>query len=213
MRRSPHFAMKDPEEVKRLIRRNPWATFVSMTEKGLVASHYPVILDEEASAEPGEIVIVSHFGLPDDRIHELGSGEILVIVQGPHDYVSSSWYPPETLAPTWNHLSAHLHGTPEILSADENFAMLAKLTDHFEQHYPGGRSLFEASAERRISSWPMRLIEETFPLACGAEEHRRFLEKSRPHAAGWVGFYWGQTPEELKESRTIPDAMISMLST
>ncbi len=149
MRRSPHFAMKDPEEVKRLIRRNPWASFVSMTERGLVASHYPIILDEEASAEPGEIVIVSHFGLPDDRIHELGRGEILVIVQGPHDYVSSSWYPPEMLAPTWNHLSAHLHGIPELLSAEENFAMLAKLTEHFEQHYPGGRSLFEDEAAAR----------------------------------------------------------------
>lgn len=53
------------------------------------------------------------------------------------------------LAPTWNHLSAHLHGTPEILNADENFAMLAKLTDHFEQHYPGGRSLFEDEAAAR----------------------------------------------------------------
>ena len=120
-----------------------------MTERGLVASHYPIILDEEASAEPGEIVIVSHFGLPDDRIHELGRGEILVIVQGPHDYVSSSWYPPEMLAPTWNHLSAHLHGIPELLSAEENFAMLAKLTEHFEQHYPGGRSLFEDEAAAR----------------------------------------------------------------
>lgn len=89
MRRSPHFAMTDPHEVKRLIRRNPWATFVSMASNGLVASHYPIILDEEASAEPDEIVIVSHFGLPDDRIHELGQGEILVIVQGPHDYVSA----------------------------------------------------------------------------------------------------------------------------
>jgi hypothetical protein len=51
------------------------------------------------------------------------------------------------------------------------------------------------------------LIEETFPLRCGAPEFRQFLERSKPLAAGWVGFYWGQTPEELKKVRTIPAAM------
>lgn len=149
MRRTPHFAMKDPEEVKRLIRQNPWATFVSHTSEGLVASHYPVLLDEEASREPGEIVIVSHFGRPDDRIHELGAHEILVIVQGPHDYISASWYGPDDFIPTWDHLSAHLHGMPQVLSDEENFRMLSELTDHFERHYPGGRSLSEDEEEAR----------------------------------------------------------------
>ena len=154
MRRNPHFRMTDPEEVKRLIRRNPWATFVSQTSTGLIASHYPVLLDEEASAESGEIVIVSHFGRPDERYHELEQAaaegrEMLVIVQGPHDYVSSSWYPPEMLAPTWNHLSAHLHGVAEILDEEQNYAWLARLTDHFERHYAGGRSLHENEAAAR----------------------------------------------------------------
>ena len=34
-------------------------------------------------------------------------------------------------------------------------------------------------------------IEETFPLKCTAKEHAEFLERSKPHAAGWLGFYWG----------------------
>ena len=149
MRRNPSFTMTDPEEVKRLIRRNPWATFVSQTSKGLVASHYPLLLDEEATAASGDIVIVSHFGRPDERYHELGDKELLVIVQGPHDYVSSSWYPKEMIVPTWNHLSAHLHGIPEILDEEENFQWLSKLTDHFERHHEGGRSLSEDEAVTR----------------------------------------------------------------
>lgn len=149
MRRNPSFVMNDPEEVKRLIRRNPWATFVSQTSKGLVASHYPVLLDEEATVAEGGIVIVSHFGRPDERYHELGDKELLAIVQGPHDYVSSSWYPADMLVPTWNHLSAHLHGIPEILDEEENYRWLSKLTDHFERHYEGGRSLSEDEATAR----------------------------------------------------------------
>ncbi|MGP0069667.1 MAG: cellulase family glycosylhydrolase [Isosphaeraceae bacterium] len=51
------------------------------------------------------------------------------------------------------------------------------------------------------------VIEETFPLSCSIEELRQFIEESRRVASGWIGFYWGQTPEELTPSRTISDAM------
>jgi len=139
MRHTPRYLMTDPAEVKRLIRHHPWATFVSPSSQGLIASHYPAILDED---EEG-IVIVSHFGRPDESLHELGEHQILVIIQGPHDYVSPSWYAPGELVPTWNHVTAHLYGTPEVLSEEENYAMLGKLTDHFEQHLPHGRSLSE----------------------------------------------------------------------
>lgn len=148
MRRTPRYLMSDPDEVKRLVRAHPWATFVSPTSAGLVASHYPVLLDEETDG----ITILSHFGRPDDQAHELGRHEILVVVQGPHDYVSPSWYAPGDLVGTWNHVTAHLYGTPELLSDEENYAMLARLTDHFEAHRPGGRSLAEDEVgTRRIA--------------------------------------------------------------
>ena len=146
MRHTPRYLMTDPLDVKRVIRGNAWATFVTNTSKGLVASHYPVILDE---SREDEIVIVSHFGRPDDELHELGQHEVLVIIQGPHDYVSSSFYEQDDFVPTWNHVTAHLYGKPEVLSDDENFMMLSKLTDHFEQHFEGGRSLSENEEKAR----------------------------------------------------------------
>jgi hypothetical protein len=51
------------------------------------------------------------------------------------------------------------------------------------------------------------VIEEIFPLKCSTEELDEFIEKSRPIASGWVGFYWGRTPEEYRGSKTIPDAI------
>lgn len=145
MRHTPAYLMTDPSEVKRLIRAHPWATFVSPATGGLVASHYPVILDEETDG----ITVVGHFGRPDDVLHELGRHEVLVIIQGPHDYISSSWYSPGDLIPTWNHVTAHLYGIPEVLGDEENYAMLARLTDHFEGHRPHGRSLGEDEAGTR----------------------------------------------------------------
>jgi hypothetical protein len=51
------------------------------------------------------------------------------------------------------------------------------------------------------------LIEETFPLACSPKELEEFIDESRKHAAGWLGFYWGKPPEELRRSNTISDAL------
>lgn len=138
MRRTPHYLLHDPDEVKRLIRENPWATIVSSPSTGgIVASHYPVVLEEDADG----ISIVSHVGRPDERAHELGQHEVLVIIQGAHGYISPGWYESEQVIPTWNHVTAHLYGTPEILSDDENFAVLGDLVDHFEKRMPHPVSL------------------------------------------------------------------------
>jgi hypothetical protein len=51
------------------------------------------------------------------------------------------------------------------------------------------------------------LIEEMFPLRCSAEELDQFIESSRKHAAGWVGFYWGKPMDELRRSPEIGDAL------
>lgn len=51
------------------------------------------------------------------------------------------------------------------------------------------------------------VIEETFPLACSPKELEEFIEASKTHAAGWIGFYWGKTPDELRRSSTISDAL------
>lgn len=148
MRHTPGYVVTDPEEIKRLIRENPWATIVSNTPTGLVASHYPVILEEG-----DDISIVSHVGRPDEQLHGLGSSEVLVIIQGPHGYISPSWYgTPADFVPTWNHVTAHLYGVPEILSDEENFRVLDELVDHFEEPMQHPVSLdIDENAARRIA--------------------------------------------------------------
>ena len=97
---------------------------------GLVASHYPILLEDDRE----ELSIVTHVGRPDEKVHELGDHELLVIVQGPHGYISSSWYGAHIEVPTWNFIVAHLSGVPELLDPTENFTVLSRLVDHFERH-------------------------------------------------------------------------------
>ncbi len=91
MRHNPAHATTDPEAVRDLIRENPWATIVSSNGGELVASHYPVLLDEGSAG----LALLTHVGRPDEQVHSFGATEVLVIVQGRHGCVSPSWYGPE----------------------------------------------------------------------------------------------------------------------
>jgi transcriptional regulator len=131
MRHNPFHAATDVAVVRRLIAENPWATIVSNARGELVASHYPVLLDEDADG----LSVLTHVGRPDETVHRFGDEEMLLIVAGPHGYVSPSWYVERAIrAPTWNFTVAHCYGVPELLGEEENLRVLTRLVDHFERH-------------------------------------------------------------------------------
>ncbi|MFE5408751.1 FMN-binding negative transcriptional regulator [Microbacterium sp. NPDC056569] len=139
MRQNPSFAMSDVGEIRRLIEHNPWVTIVSQADSGLVASHYAVLLD----ADREDLTIVGHVGKPDDLIHGLGERELLVVVQGPHGYISPGWYGDVQSVPTWNFVSAHLSGVPELLTPEENLEVLERLVARFESGLAQPRLMWE----------------------------------------------------------------------
>jgi len=138
VRQNPSFAMTDVGEIRRLIERHPWVTLVSQSEGGLVASHYAVMLDDERD----DLTVVGHVGKPDDAILGLGDRELLVIVQGPHGYITPRWYGDVPAVPTWNFVSAHLSGIPELLSPAENLRVLERLVARFEGDGADARGLY-----------------------------------------------------------------------
>lgn len=139
MRQNPSFALTDVAELRRIIDQNPWVTLVSATPEGMVASQYAVMLDEGHD----DLTIVGHVGKPDDLIHGLGERELLVVVQGPHGYISPGWYPDTPNVPTWNFVAVHLSGVPEILSTEENLEVLDRLVARFEEALPQPRLLWQ----------------------------------------------------------------------
>jgi transcriptional regulator len=145
MRDNPHHAVTDERVVRTLIDENPWATIISYNDGEIVASHYPILLDDAAQ----ELTIVTHVGRPDEQLHGLGTGEVLVIVAGPHGYISPSWYSEhDTPVPTWNFSVAHCYGVPQILAPEENLRVLTRLVDHFERHVEEPVALDQAFGAR-----------------------------------------------------------------
>jgi hypothetical protein len=94
----------------------------------------------------------------------------------------TSGFVPKTIAPDLDFVAVHLY--PEASKVDEALETL--------QGFAVGKPI---------------VIEETFPLKCSVEDQGRFIEGSRGNASGWIGFYWGRTPEELRPAKTISDAL------
>jgi transcriptional regulator len=58
--------------------------------------------------------------------------EVLVIFQGPHTYISPTWYN-HVNVPTWNYQAIHVYGNPRILTDhDETYKLLSHLVSRNE---------------------------------------------------------------------------------
>ena len=183
MRDNSDYALRDVDTVADLVREYPWTTFVShVPETGLIASHYPVLLDEEAYASGRGIVLLSHMGRPDEEKHDLGNHDVLAIVQGPHGYISPSWYGYRPNVPTWDFAVAHLTGTVEILSDEENLRTLDRLVEHFEKDLPDPHLLH---ATKENSDYAARIVHGTvgFRINVASIEAKEKMNQDKPVAS------------------------------
>ena len=124
------FAETDLGELDRLLARDAFVTLVSTGDDGEpFASHLPVLYSREGD----KILIEGHWARPNPQATH--GGTALMIVHGPHAYISPGWYADKEEAarvPTWNYAVAHLRGKLQT-STDEAF--LASIVDRLSiQH-------------------------------------------------------------------------------
>ncbi|PPT44097.1 hypothetical protein XarbCFBP8132_04620 [Xanthomonas arboricola] len=135
------FAQTDLALLDWLIARDPFVTLISHGDDGQPAiSHLPVLYRRDAQS----VVIEGHWARPNPQARS--PGDAALVVQGPHAYVSPSWYPDKEAAarvPTWNYAVAHLHGRCEQVSDEAALGeLIGRMSTHFEQSV-GSDWLFE----------------------------------------------------------------------
>lgn len=68
---------------------HPFAVVVSQCPQGLQASHVPLVLDRDQGPNG---VLRGHFARANAHWQSLAGAEVLSIFQGPHAYITPSWY-------------------------------------------------------------------------------------------------------------------------
>lgn len=119
------------EEVKDFLNQNSFGILISQVDGKIAGTHIPMQLDTDKN---GENVLVGHIAKANPQSKYLkGEEEILAIFNGPHSYISSSWYQKED-APTWNYIAVHVYGKVKIIEGDELLESLKKLVDKYEKN-------------------------------------------------------------------------------
>lgn len=125
-----NFKVSDFEEIREFVQQNSFGTLVTTKKGKPIATHLPLQLMQEGE----DYYITGHmaYGNPQWRTFE-ACEEVLVMFQGPHAYISSSWYEQENV-PTWNYQAVHLYGTAQILTEEELKQDLTSLMQKYEGH-------------------------------------------------------------------------------
>lgn len=145
------FELTDQASQYQVIREYPLGTLVSGGKDKLVATHLPFLVTTDARQN---VVLQAHIARSNAEFSQLGEGTpVLAIFQGPHSYVSPSWYPSKASSngkavPTWNYVAVHVHGTLMIQS-DPAWLLehLTLQTERYERTQPNPWSIDDAPVD------------------------------------------------------------------
>jgi transcriptional regulator len=120
---------EDRSKILEFIQQNEFATLVSYDGQRPVASHLLMEVIEEGD----RLLINSHMSRANSLWKSFESNpEVLVIFQGPHTYISPTWYN-HVNVPTWNYQAVHLYGRPRLVTEyQEAYQLLKRLVERHE---------------------------------------------------------------------------------
>lgn len=137
------FAETDLAQLDWLAQAYPFATLITLSGGEPFVSHLPVLFQRDGS----EITVRGHWSRANPQWRHGGTAKL--ILQGPHAYISPSWYPDKESAarvPTWNYVVAHLSGPLEITEDEASLAsIVSELTS---RHESGAGSDWQFEFER-----------------------------------------------------------------
>lgn len=108
-----YFEMNDQEIIHEVIEKYSFATLFSQHKGEPYATHLPLIFNK------GENSLYGHFARQNSQWKGIENQLVLAVFQGPHSYISPSWYETDKAVPTWNYVSVHLYGKLEIIENEE----------------------------------------------------------------------------------------------
>lgn len=120
------FEISDKEEIFSFIEKNSFGQLISQVDGRLFSTHMPFLLTNDRSK------IVGHLAKKNPQHLDIEKQEILISLEGPHDYISPSWFSTPGV-PTWNYQAVHIYGTCRLLREETALREIVNsLTEKYE---------------------------------------------------------------------------------
>ena len=128
-----HFTMDD-ESVRDLLFHHGAGDLITATDQGLVSTLLPFVYQPGAGPRGS---LLGHFARNNEHWRLPPIGEAMVILRGPDAYITPNWYASKAehgrVVPTWNYVTAHVHGELVIHDdVDWLEALVRRLTEKHE---------------------------------------------------------------------------------
>lgn len=127
----PYYKEKDGAVVMDFIRQNPFGTVIGVdADQKPVATQIPFLFVEKDDA----LYLRGHIMKGNDHHKAFVTNKnVLVLFNGPHCYVSASWYSNPQQGSTWNYMTVHAKGELVFLPDSELPGLLDQLTTAYEK--------------------------------------------------------------------------------
>jgi transcriptional regulator len=126
-----HFRIADQDVLAAFIEEHSFGTLVTSDSGRPFASHVPFLHERERG------VLLAHLARANPQWRHFASDtEALVMFQGPHGYISPTWYA-EPGVPTWNYTAVHVYGAGRTI---EDQAATAAHVERLAARYERGNA-------------------------------------------------------------------------
>ena len=124
-----HFNENDAEKLTALIDEHAFGVLVTVSEDRPFATHLPFLYERKAN------VLLGHVARANPQWRHFSNGaDVMVLFQGPHAYISPSWYLAPGV-PTWNYAVAHVCGSAQAVDDPSRIKdIVERLTEKYERN-------------------------------------------------------------------------------
>jgi transcriptional regulator len=202
-----HFALDDLRAQHAVIEACDFGIVVSNGADRLLATHVPMMLE----ASEGQFgTLYGHLAKSNPHGKLFGGAGVLVIFNGPHGYVSPTWYSDRAMnVPTWNYVAVHAYGVPQVLPTEVSAGHLAKLVAKYEGKGANGWSMSDLKEELR-EALPRQVIPFRLPIAC--IEGKAKLSQNKPRGERERVIEGLKAAGEVELARCMEDQLQSVLN-
>lgn len=99
---------------REIMRAHGWALLISTGEDGAPFCTHLALLWQDDGTSHGSLVGHLARANPHWKLFA-NAAPSMALFWGPHAYVSPTWYTPGVKVPTWNYVTVHAYGRPEII--------------------------------------------------------------------------------------------------
>ncbi len=146
----PHFTEENEKLVFEFMQKNSFVNIVGYAGDYPVATHVPVDIKKKEK----KIILTGHIMKQTTHHKAFEQNEnVLVIFNGPHCYVSASWYNKKDIASTWNYIDVQAKGKIKFYDTDQTKQIIHRLTDRYES------SESEAAFNKLPAEYVNRLVK------------------------------------------------------